>query len=93
MVSMVFKKVNLIGISGDRNKEVDVYQNLRKTREEQMIQQWRCQNFQKVTHIKGRLLYQAMFLYNYAPFRNGNYSLRKEFAPRGSEFFPLRAVP
>ena len=26
-------------------------------------------------------------------FQNGNFSLRKEFAPRGSEFFPLRAVP
>ena len=27
------------------------------------------------------------------PFQNGNFSKRKEFAPRGSEFFPLRAVP
>ena len=27
------------------------------------------------------------------PFSNWNFSLRKEFAPRGSEFFPLRAVP
>ena len=26
------------------------------------------------------------------PFQNGNFS-KKEFAPRGSEFFPLRAVP
>ena len=25
-------------------------------------------------------------------FHNGNFSLRKEFAPTGSEFFPLRAV-
>ena len=25
--------------------------------------------------------------------KNGNFSERKEFAPRGSEFFPLRAVP
>ena len=39
MVGMIFKKVNLIGISGDRNKETDVYQDLLKTREEQMIQQ------------------------------------------------------
>ena len=25
--------------------------------------------------------------------QNENFSSRKEFAPRGSEFFPLRAVP
>ena len=74
MVGMIFRKVNLIDISGDRNKEIDVYQDLHKTGEEQMIQQWRSQNFQKVTHIKGRLLYQAMFLFNYTLFRNGNIS-------------------
>ena len=27
------------------------------------------------------------------PFQNGKISLRREFAPRGSEFFLLRAVP
>ena len=36
--------------------------------------QWRGQNFEKGTHFKGRLLYQAMDLYNYVPFRNGNFS-------------------
>ena len=58
------------------------------------VQQWYSQNAEKVTHIKGRLLYQAMILYNYLPFHKGN-SERKEFAPRGSsgsEFFPLRAA-
>ena len=35
----------------------------------------------------------AMILFNYFPFQNGNFSYRKEFAPRGSKFFPLRAVP
>ena len=55
--------------------------------------QWRSQNAEKVTHIKGRLLDQAVILFNCIPFQNGNFSLRKEFAPRGSEFFPLRAVP
>ena len=55
--------------------------------------QWRSQNAEKVTRIKGRLLYQAMILFNYAPFQNGNFSQRKEFAPRGSELFPFRAVP
>ena len=34
-----------------------------------------------------------MILFNCVPFPNGNFSERKEFAPRGSEFFPLRAVP
>ena len=58
-----------------------------------LLVQWRSQNAEKVTHIKGRLLYQAMILYSYIPFQNGNFSERKEFAPRGSEFFPLRAVP
>ena len=48
--------------------------------------QWRSQNAEKITHIKGRLLYQAMILYNYVPFQNWNFSERKEFAP---EFFPL----
>ena len=36
----------------------------------------------KVTHIKGRLLDQAMILFNCVPFQNGNW---KEFAPRRSE--------
>ena len=31
-------------------------------------------NTEKVTHIKGRILYQAMILYNYLPFQNGNFS-------------------
>ena len=55
--------------------------------------QWRSQNAEKAMHIKGRLLYQAMILYNYVPFQNRNFSQRNEFAPRGSGFFSLRAVP
>ena len=35
---------------------------------------------------------QAVILFNCVPFQNWN-SYRKEFAPNGSEFFPLRAVP
>ena len=57
------------------------------------MQQWRSQNAEKVIRIKGRLLDQAMILSNCAPFQNVNVSQRKEFAPRGSKFFPLRAVP
>ena len=47
----------------------------------------------KDTHIKGRLLDQAVIFINCVPFQNVNFSYRKEFAPRGSEFFPWRVVP
>ena len=46
-----------------------------------------------IMKIKGRLLDQALILFNWAPIQNGNFSYRKEFAPSGSEFFPLTAVP
>ena len=45
--------------------------------------QRRSQNAEKVAHIKGRLLDQAVILFNCVPFWNGNFS--------GSKFFPLRA--
>ena len=51
------------------------------------------QNAEKVTHIKGRLLDQAVILSYCVPFQKGNFSLRKEFTPRESEFIPLRTVP
>ena len=57
------------------------------------VKQWHSQNAEKVTHIKERLLEQALILINCDPFRIGNFSYGKEFAPRGSEFFPLRADP
>ena len=53
---------------------------------------YQYQNVQKVTHLKGRLLDQAIILFICIPFQNGNFSQRKELAPGGSEFFPLRAV-
>ena len=55
-----------------------------------------ARTLEKITHIKGRLLYQAVILFSYfynMPFKKQNFSESKEFAPRGSEFFPLRAVP
>ena len=55
--------------------------------------QERSQKAEKVMHIKGRLPDQAAILFNCAPFQNGNFSWRKEFAPRGSEFFSLILVP
>ena len=51
-----------------------------------------ARTLEKVTHVKGRLLDQAMILFNCVPFQNGNFSSRKEFAPSGSEFFHLKAV-
>ena len=50
-------------------------------------------NAEKVTHIKVRWLKWAVIFINYVTFQNWNFSERKEFAPRGSEFFPLRAFP
>ena len=38
--------------------------------------QWRCQNVKKVTHLKGRLLDQAVIIFNCVPFRNRNCSQR-----------------
>ena len=55
--------------------------------------EWLSQNAENVTHIKRRLLDQAVILFNCVAFQNGNFSERKEFAPRGNKFFPLRAVP
>ena len=34
-----------------------------------------------------------MILISCAPYQYGDFSLRKEFAPNGSKFFPFRAVP
>ena len=51
------------------------------------------QKAEKDTHIKGRLLDQAVILINCVSFQNGNFSSRKELTRIGSEFFPLRAVP
>ena len=50
------------------------------------VKQWLSQNAEKLTHIKGRLLGQAVLLFNWSLFEMGT-------SPRGSEFFSLRAVP
>ena len=38
------------------------------------IKIWRSQNAGKITLIKGRLLDQAVILFNFVPFQNGNFS-------------------
>ena len=37
-------------------------------------EEWRSKNAEKVTHIKGRLLYQAVVLFSCYPFPNGKFS-------------------
>ena len=49
--------------------------------------QWRSQDAEKVTHITGRLLDQAVILFNRVPFQNRNFSLRKGFDPEGANSF------
>ena len=51
-----------------------------------------ARTLKKYTHIKGRLLDQAVILFDCVPFHNGNLSERKEFAPSQSKLFPLRSV-
>ena len=67
--------------------------NLQRSYTYVSIQHWRSQNAERITHTKGRLLDPAVIHFNRVPFQNGNFSKRKEFAPRGSKFFPLTAVP
>ena len=55
--------------------------------------QWRSQNAEKVTQIKGRLLEQAVILFNCVPFHMVISLKGKKIASRGSEFFPLRVFP
>ena len=54
--------------------------------------QWRSKSAEKITHIQGRLLEQAVILFNGVPFQSCNFSFREEFA-HGSEFLPLRVEP
>ena len=38
------------------------------------VSQWHSQKAEKAMYIKGRLLDQAVFLFNFVPFQNGNFS-------------------
>ena len=58
--------------------------------------QWRSQNAEKVAHIKGRLLDQAVILFHCVLFSK----LKENLLPEGAnscsqreQFFPLTAVP
>ena len=57
----------------------------------QMLIQWRSQNAEKIHTSKGDYWIKQIVI-NCLPFQNGNFSKRKEFALRGSEFFPLKAI-
>ena len=54
--------------------------------------QWRSQNAEKVTHIKWRLLDQAVVLFNWFFCSKWELLLKERIAPRESEFLHFRAV-
>ena len=49
--------------------------------------QWRSQNAEKVTHIKRRLLDQAMIFFNCVPFQMGTSLKGKNLLPEGANSF------
>ena len=51
------------------------------------ICQWHSQNAEKVTHIKERLLGQAMVLFIYVPFQMGTSLKGKNLLPEGANSF------
>ena len=53
---------------------------------------WRGQNAEKGMHIKGRLLDQAMILFNYVPFQNENFSKSKKCSQR-EQIFSFKSCP
>ena len=65
------------------NKEVPI-RNLRGK------WQWHSQNAEKVTHIKGTLLYKALILYNYVPFQI-ELLLKERICSQGKRFFSFKS--
>ena len=70
--------------------------------------QWRIQTAEKVTHIKGRLLYQAMILYKIRPFSKWEFLLKEKICSHrerilsfksrslnymGNHFYNVRLAP
>ena len=51
------------------------------------MKQWRSQNAEKVTHIKWRLLDQAVVLFNCVPFQIGTSLKGKNLLPKGANSF------
>ena len=49
--------------------------------------QWRSQNAEKVKHIKGRLLDQAVILFNRVPFKMGTSLKGKNLLPERTNYF------
>ena len=49
--------------------------------------QWHSQNTEKVTHIKGRLLEQAVIPFNCAPFQNGTSLKGKNLLSEGANSY------
>ena len=51
------------------------------------IKQWRSHSVENVMHMKGRLLYQAMILYNYVPLQMGTSLKGKNLFPEDANSF------
>ena len=51
------------------------------------IGQRRSPDAEKVTHIKGRILFQALILYNYVPFQIGTSHKEKNLPQEGAHSF------
>ena len=49
--------------------------------------QWRSQNAENATHVKGRLLDKAVILFNHVAFHNGNLFKGKNLLPEGANSF------
>ena len=49
--------------------------------------QWRSQNAEKVTNIKGRLPDQAVILFNCVPIQKGTSFKGKNLLPEGANYF------
>ena len=53
----------------------------------QYTKQWRSQNAEKITQVKGGLLEQAVVVFTCVPFQNGNSLKGKNLPPKGADSF------
>ena len=68
------------------NIEISVHIQVVWSETEEVLQ-FCSQNNEKVTHIRGRLLYQALILYNYVTFQIGTSLKGKNLLSLGANYF------
>ena len=73
-VSKVNNQASLLENESSRDYDWIRLKRVSISRARNKLEQWRCQNVKKVTHIKGRLLIQTVILFNCVSFHNGNFS-------------------